>query len=136
MPEKMLTPKIISLAQAIAEYEGWHPATSLFSKVEGGSVAYRNHNPGNLRSSIFALGTRDGFAVFYNDSTGFFAMCFDIMLKAQGKTTTRLTPDSPLKDFIAVWSAGTPEAVEKYTYFVCNRTRFLPEMKLKELLTN
>lgn len=134
VPHIMITQKLTALALAIAEYEGWLPLKNELSIGGGPSVAYRNHNPGNLRSSIFALGVRDGFAVFYNDATGLFAMCVDIMNKALGKTSTGLNGNSTIRELIAKWSAGTPEAVEKYTAFVCSRTGLTPDTKLEKLI--
>ena len=90
----MITQKIVNLANAIAEYEGWEPEKHANAKAGGPTVSYRNHNPGNLRSSIFALGTRDEFAFFFNDATGMFALQFDLMKKAQGKTVTDLNGES------------------------------------------
>jgi len=118
----------------MAEHEGWSPISNSAAKGGGPSVSYRNHNPGNLRSSIFQLGVRDGFAVFFDDAAGMFAMRWDIMRKCQGKTSTGLTGESELKDLIGVWSAGSPEAVTRYTAFVCFRTGFTPQMKLKEII--
>jgi hypothetical protein len=40
----------------------------------GGSRAWRNNNPGNLRSSSLQAGTADGFAVFNTESEGNEAM--------------------------------------------------------------
>lgn len=134
VPHIMINQKLTALAQAMSEYEGWSPLKNQLSFGGGPSVAYRNHNPGNLRSSIFQLGVRDGFAVFYNDATGFFAMCYDIMMKAQGKTSTGLNGNSTIRELIAKWSAGTPEAVDKYTAFVCSRTGLTPETKLEKLI--
>jgi hypothetical protein len=118
----------------MSEFEGWLPVRPVTSGIVGPSVSYRNHNPGNMRSSIFALGVRDGFAYFFNDSTGFFAMRYDIVMKAQGKTSTGLTGESTLQDLIKVWSAGDPVGVHNYTEFVCLRTGFAPDMKIKELI--
>jgi len=118
----------------MSEYEGWSPIQGTNTKAGIPSVAYRNHNPGNMRSSIFALGVRDGFAVFYNDATGFFAMSYDIMMKAQGKTSTGLNGNSTLRDLIRVWSAGDPASVDRYTAYVCSRTGLKYDMKLSELL--
>jgi hypothetical protein len=118
----------------MAEYEGWQPVQGTTTGPQIPSVAYRNHNPGNLRSSIFALGVRDGFAVFYNDATGFFAMMYDIFMKAQGKTSTGLNGKSTLRDLIRVWSAGTPEAVDRYITFVCLRTGLSAKTLLEELI--
>jgi len=132
--ENMITQKLTALAQAMSEYEGWSPLQGSSTTEGVPSVAYRNHNPGNMRSSIFQLGVRDGFAVFYNDATGFFAMCYDIMMKAQGKTSTGLNGNSTIRELIAKWSAGTPEAVEKYTAYVCSRTGLTPDTKLEKLI--
>jgi len=130
----MLTQNIVKLTNAMVEFEGWHPGG--ISSGQGGvsSVSYRNHNPGNLRSSIFQLGQRDGFAYFYNDATGMFAMRFDIMRKCQGHTRTNLNGDSTLRELIKVYSASTGETLDNYVNFVCDKTGFSPDMKLKELV--
>ena len=130
----MITQKLINLAQAMSEFEGWSPMNSQLSLAGGPSVAYRNHNPGNLRYSIFQIGMRDGFSVFYNDVTGMFAMMYDIGMKAQGKTTTGLNGNSTLRELIAKWSAGTPEGVERYTAYVCSKTGLTPETKIEVLI--
>lgn len=55
-----------SLSNAIARFEGYFVP---------GSVAQRNHNPGNLRSGPGAIGTDPrGYAVFPDDETGFAAL--------------------------------------------------------------
>lgn len=55
-----------SLAQAIARFEGFFTA---------GSVAQRNHNPGNLRAGPGAIGTDSrGYAIFPDDATGWAAL--------------------------------------------------------------
>lgn len=131
---QMITQKLINLASAMAEYEGWEPISHQLALNQGPTVAYRNHNPGNMRTSPFSIGTRDGFAVFFNDATGFFAMCADIMNKALGKTSTGLNGNSTIRELIAKWSAGTPEAVERYTAFVCSRTGLTPDTKLETLI--
>ena len=118
----------------MAEYEGWAPDKHPSAKGGGPSVAYRNHNPGNLRSSIFALGVRDDFAFFYNDATGLFAMMYDLMCKCQGKTRTTLNPDSMLQELIQIYSASEGDALKKYVDFVCSRTGLAPEMKIGELI--
>lgn len=130
----MINQKIINLTNAITEYEGWSPLKNPAAKSGGPSVSYRNHNPGNLRYSIFQLEIRDGFSVFYNDSTGIFAMRYDIMRKCQGKTVTGLTGESSLTDLIRTWSAAKGAALTSYVNFVCKRTGFTPEMKIKKLI--
>lgn len=118
----------------MAEFEGWQAQRSLWSKNQGPSVSYRNHNPGNLRSSIFALGKRDGFAFFYNDATGMFAMQYDIMKKSQGRTRTALTPNSSIAELIEVWSASKGDELENYIRFVSERTGLSRDTKLKTLV--
>ena len=66
----MITQKLINLTSAMAEFEGWTPQGSFDVGEKAPSRAYRNHNPGNLRSSPFALGTRDDFAFFISDEIG------------------------------------------------------------------
>ncbi len=130
----MMTQKLVNLTNAMLEFEGWHPGG--ISGGQGGvpSVSYRNHNPGNLRSSVFQSGQRDGFAFFYNDATGLFAMRYDIMRKCQGKTVTNLTGESMLADLIKVYSAAEGDSLNNYVKFVCEKTGFGPEMKLKKLI--
>lgn len=129
MREAMINQKLQNLSLAMAEFEGWAPDKSAAAKSGGPSVSYRNHNPLNMRKSIFALGVRDGFAFFFNDATGFFAAQYDIMQKAQGNTSTGLTGESTLRNLIRVWSAGDPDSVENYTAFVCRRTGLTPGNK-------
>lgn len=130
----MMTQQLQNLALAMMEHEGWAPDKHPSAKDGGPTVSYRNHNPGNLRSSIFALGVRDGFAFFFNDATGFFAMMYDLMCKCQGKTKTALTPDSTLAELIQVYSASEGEALDNYVTFVSVRAGLAPDMKIKELL--
>jgi len=94
--------KLERLAYGIAEVEGFY--SSFNPKYPGGSRAYRNHNPGNLRSSPFQVGTLDAFAVFKSDEIGFFALKWDLLNKALGKTTTGLGPNSTLTDLIKKWA--------------------------------
>jgi hypothetical protein len=130
----MITEKIEKLARAMTTAEGWLP-DQLASDIHGaGTVSYRNHNPGNLRKSVFALGVRDGFAYFYNDATGFFALQFDLMRKAQGQTTTSLIPDSTLGELLSVYTAETGQTLENYTLTVETLTGFSRAMKIKDLL--
>lgn len=95
-------PKIEALMLAIAEHEGWHPPAD--NDTSGGSRAYRNHNPGNLRKSPFAHSIVDNFAVFNSDFVGFMALHWDLMQKAHGNTVTGLNGQSSIKDLIYVWA--------------------------------
>ena len=99
------------LAIGIAMAEGWSP--------DDKSLTYRNHNPGALRSSPFAIGTRNKFALFVNDGVGFFALCWDLAKKCKGETVTDLGPNSTLYDLIKVYTAETdPERLNNYVMVV------------------
>ncbi len=99
------------LATGIMTAEGWYPVT--------GSLTYRNHNPGALRSSPFSIGNRDNFALFINDDVGFFALCWDLAKKCKGETVTALGPNSTLYDLIKVYTAETdPERLNNYVMVV------------------
>ena len=55
-----------SLGEAIARFEGF---------FQSGSVAARNHNPGNLRAGTGQIGTdARGYAIFADDAAGFAAL--------------------------------------------------------------
>lgn len=94
--------KIDGLLQAIAEHEGWSPPDEKTNYK--GSRSYRNHNPGNLRSSPFQSSSYDNFAVFSSDFVGMFALYWDIFQKSRGQTSTGLNGQSTLKDLIYVWA--------------------------------
>lgn len=125
--------KIERLAWGIAEVEGW--ASPFETKTSGGSRSYRNHNPGNLRGSPFAVGVVDNFAVFRTDMDGINALMWDIRQKARGNTSTPLTGESTLADFVRVWAPSSDNNnTEAYIKTLCSYTGFLPSMKLKELI--
>ena len=63
---------IDTLAQAIATFEGFNVS---------GSIAQRNNNPGNLRSSPYATGTdANGYAIFSDAQTGWNALMYQLGL--------------------------------------------------------
>jgi hypothetical protein len=130
----MITQTLILLALAIAEHEGWNPMEGGGVAKEEPTIAYRNHNPGNLRSSVFETGKRDGFAVFLNDQVGFAALVYDIWCKAQGKTVTKLNGDSTIAEFIAVWAPPHENDTENYVKFVEMRTGLPASTTLGQLL--
>lgn len=103
----MFNAKIEKLAFAIKTAEGWLPKKN--------SLTYRNHNPGALRSSMLAIGTRDNFAYFLNDEIGFAALCYDLAQKCRGNTITMLRPTSALHELIRIYTAETnPAKLENY----------------------
>jgi hypothetical protein len=130
----MITQKLIKLCNAMAEVEGWKPDGNFEKQAKFPSVAYRNHNPGNLRSSPMSLGQRDGFAYFYNDATGMFAMQWDIMKKCKGETTTTLSGDSTISDLILIYSCSTGDEFNNYVKRVCEMTGLEPFTQLKEII--
>lgn len=130
----MITASLLAVALAIAEHEGWNPMTGGGANGTEPTVAYRNHNPGNLRSSVFEVGKRDGFAVFLNDQVGFAALVFDIWSKAQGKTVTKLNGASTLRDLVYVWAPPHENDTENYIKFVEMRTGLASTTTLGELI--
>ena len=113
-----MTYKLLRLAQAIVSYEGWETPVDCAKESTPGSRSWRDHNPGNLRSSPFAIGMRGGFAVFVTDDTGFFALVWDLWSKCRGETRTGLCSYSSLADLIRVYSAATGAELENYVSFV------------------
>lgn len=121
------------LAMAMIEHEGWIPPSG--SNYKEGSRSFRNHNPGNLRSSPFQFTTKDGFAVFKTDIDGWNAMLYDLRNKAMGNTSTGLNGNSTLKNLIWKWAPpGDNNNSQAYLDAICNMTSFSPDMKLKDLL--
>lgn len=113
-------PKIEALMYAIAEHEGWQPPSK--NTPPGGSRAYRNHNPGNLRSSPFAHSVVDGYAVFRNDFVGFMALHWDLMQKAHGNTITGLNGQSTISELIYKWAPPSDgNDTEAYVQSVAKR---------------
>lgn len=130
----MITKKLLNLAMAMAEFEGWNPGAGSNNGSAGDSVSYRNHNPGNLRVSPFELGQRDDFAYFLNDEAGFYAMVWDIWQKAHGNTSTNLTGESSIYELIKIYSGENNEKATKYAKFVEKRTELPMSMLLKDIV--
>ena len=125
-------PKIERLMLAIAKHEGWHPPAK--GDKAGGSRAYRNHNPGNLRKSPFAFSEVDGFAVFRSDFIGWMALHWDLMQKAKGQTVTGLTGQSTIRDLIYVWAPPADNNnTEAYVEAVVRDSGFPSETTLAEI---
>lgn len=130
----MITKNLIKLCAAMAEFEGWKPDGNFDKPAKFPSVAYRNHNPGNLRSSVFELGKRDGFAFFISDTVGMFAMQYDIMQKARGKTVTTLTGNSTIADLISIYACVKDEQLQNYLNHITRMTGFDQFMQLKDII--
>jgi len=130
----MITPAILKLARAISEHEGWSPENITRNVPPRPSVSYRNHNSGNLRASPFALGTRDGFAYFVDDNTGFFALVWDIWKKCRGETSTGLTGESSLADLISKYAPPSENDTQAYIKAVWLATGIDTTKPLKEFV--
>jgi len=121
------------LMYAMAEHEGWEAPSP--DKASTGTIAFRQNNPGNLRSSPFMLHVKNGFAVFESDMIGFAAFQYDLTQKAKGNTSTGLNGESTLRDLIYKWAPPSDNnATENYLQSVMKMTGFTDTMKLKELL--
>ena len=118
----------------MAEFEGWNYPGIPGPQKENGSASWNNHNPGNLRSSPFAIGTKNNFAVFVNDEIGFYALVWDLWKKARGETSTGLTPNSTIYDLIKVFSAEPENIVLNYALFIERRTALKMTAKIGDLL--
>jgi hypothetical protein len=132
--EPMITKNLLKLANAMAEFEGWNYPGLPGPQKENGSPSWRNHNPGNLRSSPFAIGTKDNFAVFINDDVGFQALVWDLWKKCRGETSTGLTPNSTIYDLIKVYAPPKENDVLKYALLIEKRTDLKMTTKLGDLI--
>ena len=130
----MVSNKLLKLARAISEFEGWYCSDKTGIGMLHGSASWRNHNPGNLRSSPWAIGTSDGFAVFINDEIGFNALVWDLHQKASGKTTTGLCAGSTIYDLIRIYSGEPDNIVLNYSTFVEKSTGLKMTTKLGDLI--
>ena len=86
--------RLESLCYAIQKQEGWAPGTR----------AWRNNNPGNLRSSPLTKQTQDGYAFFGTFLDGWSALWLDLWIKCAGRSKTGLTHNSTLADFAAIYA--------------------------------
>jgi hypothetical protein len=132
----MVGRRIKALAAAMAEMEGWNPPIGGKAGLAGNTIAYRYHNPLNLRASPLAVGVQNGFAVFYDDQIGMVAGCWDIMQKAKGNTVTGLNGESTLEQLIGKWAPPSENNTDEYLDFISMRTGFPATMRLKELLAD
>lgn len=124
--------KLDALMMAMAYHEGWQ--SPLDTKTPGGSRAFRNHNPGNLRSSIFASGEQDGYAVFKNDHIGWIALHYDILKKARGETSTGLNGKSTIRELIFKYApAGDNNSPEAYLKSICSTNLIKEDDTLESL---
>lgn len=130
----MLGKRLLAVAEAIKEHEGWIYDDIKTAGKNEESIAMRNNNPGNLRSSPFMIGQRGGFAYFYNEEIGNMALLWDLFQKCNGNTMTNLRPESTLADLIAVYAPPSENDTLQYIKIVESKTGIPRNMKLKELL--
>lgn len=92
----MAVPFLDAMAQAIYAYEG----------NRAGERAYRNNNPGNLRSSFLsgAQSDAEGYRIYSGFIEGYTDLRNDVLAKITGRNTHGLDLDSDLDDFFNVYA--------------------------------
>jgi len=127
---RALHPRLFDVGIAILEHEGFYPRRG----NKPGSRAWRNNNPGNLRSSSLADEVEDGYAVFSDYYTGFLALLLDLEGKSIGRTITSLGPWSTVRQLITVWAPPDDQNdTEAYVRAVALRANVSPEATLSSL---
>lgn len=107
---------IQDLANYIMQMEGYNVA---------GSLAQRNNNPGNLRSSPYATGSNSGYAVFSDAQTGYNALLYQIQLdQSRGLS---------LAGFISKYAPPSENNTTNYLQFVSNGIGVSPSTNLSDL---
>lgn len=125
--------KLAQLMIAMARKEGYKESGA--GVPVGGSLSFRNNNPGNLRKSIFSDEQRDGFAYFKNIMIGWIAFQWDLTQKAKGNTVTKLNPDATLRQLIYTWAPPADNNdSEKYLQDVLKMTGFREGHTLREIV--
>ena len=100
-------------------------------KRTGGSPAWRNNNPGNIRKSKFALqhgaiGSTDKWAVFPDEETGLNAIV-DLL---QTKTYMNLTIKEAINKWAPVSDGNNPNS---YAEHIAQKTGLTPESRINSL---
>ena len=131
----MISQKLQRLARAMAQHEGWGFSGSRALDYSSERVAYRNHNPGNLRFSPFMLGQRDGFAVFIDDQIGYFALLYDLRIKCTGQSKSGLTGENTVADMLGKYAPSSENDVDAYIKAVVLYSGIPSSTKLKEFVT-
>lgn len=131
----MINRRVKLFAEGIITAEGWL-AAGFYPQNPGGSRSYRNHNPGNLRSSIFEINNLDGFSVFIDDEIGRCALFYQLYLYLSGKSTSGIGPNTKLEDFVSLYAnlkKGT-DAHKNYLSVLSKFSILQPGDPLKKLL--
>ena len=117
--------KIVTFADAIQAFEGWFT----------GSRSWRNKNPGNLRRSSRATGKdKDGFCIFPNVETGFNALCHQIQIACDGRSTVYKPTDTILQFLEKYAPSSDGNYPEIYAKFTVKKTGFPLSTEMSELL--
>lgn len=104
------------------------------------SQAEINNNPGNLKfigQDGAQRGTQasDGgyFAKFNSPDEGYVALMNDVHSKMTGATTTGLTKDSTLSDFVGKYAPPKSNDTDQYIVDLANKLKVSPNSKLSDL---
>lgn len=117
--------KLDRFCEAIMSFEGWAV----------GSRAYRQSNPGNLRRSVIQTDTQGGYAVFDTFAHGWAALIADVTSKCSGRTATKLTPQSTIKEFFEVYAPSSDNNHPLvYAKYVANRANLSIDDTIGSLL--
>ena len=87
--------RIEALSDAIMRYSGYN---------DPASAACRNRNPGLLRAfSPHQRRDEEGYRIFSSLIDGYRALLFDLVLKCSGKSNSRLSNTSTLRDLMIAY---------------------------------
>ena len=130
----MIGKRLLALAKAIEDHEGWGPDDLKTLNINEETPAFRNNNPGNLTYSPFAIGYHGRWAYFYNEDIGHMALLWDLHQKCTGNTSTGLNGNSTIEELVKVYAPPCENNTGKYLEYIEARTGFSRNMKLVELL--
>jgi hypothetical protein len=87
--------RIEALVDAIASIHGWHDPRS---------EAYQLRNPLLLKAfSPKHEKNENGIRIFRNTASGYDNACLDASIKCSGRSHSKLTPDSTLRELVGVY---------------------------------
>lgn len=101
-------------AEAIKQFEGWHP----------GSKAYRNNNPGNIK------GLDGNFLVFKTPEEGY-AYLVDYLTRACTGKHKAYSPEMTLIEFFRVYAPDPEPIPSNYAAFVASKMAVTTDRKIK-----
>lgn len=119
--EEAVSPRLVDFATYIKEYEGYYANT----------VSVRNNNPGNLRSSPYMSGQRDGFAYFKTYDDGWNALLWQLQISVDGRSGV-YNPEMTLYEFFETYAPSSDSnAPRLYAESVAKKLGVSPETKIK-----